>query len=207
MTAILVTGFGRFPGAPINPTIALIAALKRRRRPALAELRLATHVFATRYAAVDRDLPALIAREKPDAIVLFGVAAKAKRLRIELFARNRASVLFPDAGGTKPAGCGDRTRRAAPAERPVSPEPPARGRPFGRVARRDLAQCRRLSLQLRLLAGARSGRATRRPAPGRARAHPAASNKSAAAARTERESKRDNLCTRSPISRAPPRRC
>jgi pyroglutamyl-peptidase len=104
MTAILVTGFGRFPGEPINPTIALIAALKRRRRPALAGLRLATHVFATRYAAVDRELPALIARETPDAIVLFGVAAKAKRLRIELFARNRASVLFPDAGGTKPAG-------------------------------------------------------------------------------------------------------
>jgi pyroglutamyl-peptidase len=103
MAAILVTGFGRFPGAPINPTIALIAALKRRRRPALATVRIAKHVFATRYAAVDRDLPALIARETPDAIVLFGVATKAKCLRIELVARNRASVLFPDAGGAKPS--------------------------------------------------------------------------------------------------------
>lgn len=99
---ILVAGFGSFPGAPINPTVALIAALKRRRRPALAAARIAEHVFATRYAAVDEDLPALLAREKPDAVVLFGVVRKAKRLRIELLARNRASMLLPDAGGAKP---------------------------------------------------------------------------------------------------------
>ena len=103
MPVILVTGFGRFPGAPINPTAALVARLERSRRPAFADLRIAAHVFATRYAAVDQELPALIAREKPDAIVLFGVATKAKRLRLELVARNRASVLFPDAGGAKPA--------------------------------------------------------------------------------------------------------
>jgi pyroglutamyl-peptidase len=103
MPVILVTGFGRFPGAPINPTAALVARLERSRRPALADLRIATHVFATRYAAVDHELPALLAREKPDAILLFGVATKTKRLRLELIARNRASVLLPDAGGVKPA--------------------------------------------------------------------------------------------------------
>lgn len=103
MPVILATGFGRFPGAPINPTAALVARLERSRRPALAGLRVATHVFATRYAAVDQELPALIARERPDAILLFGVATKAKRLRVELVARNRASVLLPDAGGAKPA--------------------------------------------------------------------------------------------------------
>jgi len=103
MAAILITGFERFPGAPINPTAALVARLKRTRRPALADIRIATHVFATRYAAVDQELPALIAREKPDAILLFGVATKAKCLRIELLARNRALVLFPDAGGAKPS--------------------------------------------------------------------------------------------------------
>ncbi len=102
MATILVTGFARFPGVPVNPTIALIAGLARRRRPALARGRVATHIFATRYAAVDAELPALIAREKPDAIVLFGVATKAKHIRIELVARNRASLLAPDAGGKKP---------------------------------------------------------------------------------------------------------
>jgi pyroglutamyl-peptidase len=113
MAAILVTGFERFPGAPINPTAALVARLKRTRRPALADIRIATHVFATRYAAVDQELPTLIAREKPDAILLFGVATKAKCLRIELLARNRASVLFPDAGGAKPS-VAMITRGAAP---------------------------------------------------------------------------------------------
>jgi len=103
MPVILVTGFGSFPGAPVNPTVALLDRIKRARRPALADLRIATHVFATRYATVDRELPALIAREAPDAIVMFGVATKAKRLRLELIARNRASELLPDAGGAKPA--------------------------------------------------------------------------------------------------------
>jgi pyroglutamyl-peptidase len=102
MATILVTGFGPFPGAPINPTTALVNRLARR-RPALADLRIATHAFATRYAAVDRELPALIASEKPDAIVMFGVATKTRSLRIELIARNRVSLLFPDAGGNRPS--------------------------------------------------------------------------------------------------------
>jgi pyroglutamyl-peptidase len=102
MTTILVTGFGRFPGAPSNPTEAMVALLLRRRRLALADVHLVGHVFATRYEAVDRELPRLLAREKPDAVVLLGVATRADRLRLELFARNRVSVLFPDAGGARP---------------------------------------------------------------------------------------------------------
>jgi pyroglutamyl-peptidase len=103
MAAILVTGFGRFPGVPINPTAGLVARLGRSRRAALSGVRIKTHVFATRYAAVDDELPALIAREQPDAVVLFGVAARAKNLRIELFARNRVSVLPPDASRARSA--------------------------------------------------------------------------------------------------------
>ena len=50
MTTILLAGFGAFPGAPVNPTTALVARLARaaRRRG----LRCIPHVFATRYAAV-----------------------------------------------------------------------------------------------------------------------------------------------------------
>jgi pyroglutamyl-peptidase len=54
---ILITGFGPFPGAPFNPSAALAKALTRRRRPALAGIERATHIFATTYASVDRDLP------------------------------------------------------------------------------------------------------------------------------------------------------
>ena len=61
MTTILVTGFGPFPGAPFNPTGPLVQRLARVRRPALADVTIVPHVFATSYAAVDRELPALIA--------------------------------------------------------------------------------------------------------------------------------------------------
>ncbi len=100
---ILIAGFGRFPGAPVNPSGLVAARLALRRRPALEGTRRIAHVFATRYADVDRELPALLARETPDIVLLFGVATRARRLRIEELARNRVSVLFPDAGGFRPA--------------------------------------------------------------------------------------------------------
>ena len=40
--------------APSNPSRALIERLARTRRPALSNVRIASHVFATRYAAIDQ---------------------------------------------------------------------------------------------------------------------------------------------------------
>jgi len=94
---VLITGFGPFPGAPRNPTGALVAKLLRRRRPALADITLVGHVFPTSYAAVDRELPKLLTRHAPDAILMFGLAARRQRLSIETRARNAVSALFPDA--------------------------------------------------------------------------------------------------------------
>lgn len=96
MTTLLVTGFGPFPGAPFNPTEALVTRLTRLRRPALAGVTVIGHVFPTSYAAVDAALPALIARHRPDALLMFGLATRAKHLRIETRARN-ALALLPDA--------------------------------------------------------------------------------------------------------------
>ena len=59
---ILVTGFGPFPGAPFNPTGPLVQRLARLRRPALADTKIVPHIFPTSYAAVDRDLPRLLAQ-------------------------------------------------------------------------------------------------------------------------------------------------
>ena len=97
-TTILVTGFGPFPGAPFNPTGPLVERVSQLRRPALADVKIVPHVFETSYAAVDRELPGLIARYKPDALLMFGLAPRAKVLRIETRARN-ASALFPDVAG------------------------------------------------------------------------------------------------------------
>jgi len=98
MTTILVTGFGPFPGTPFNPTGPLVQRLARLRRPALANAKIVTHIFPASYAAVDRDLPRLIAKHKPDALLMFGLATRTKHLRIETRARNTLALL-PDAGG------------------------------------------------------------------------------------------------------------
>jgi pyroglutamyl-peptidase len=101
MPTILLTGFGRFPGATFNPSGAVATRLARRRRPALADTRRLAHVFATSYDAVDRELPALLARVKPDIVVMFGVATRSRGVRVEERARNRIALL-PDAGRCRP---------------------------------------------------------------------------------------------------------
>jgi pyroglutamyl-peptidase len=102
MRTILITGFGRFPGSPVNPSGLIAERLAKRRRPAFAGVRRVAHVFDVRYDAVDRELPALIKREKPDVVVMFGVATRARQVRVEERARNRIA-LFPDAGRFRPA--------------------------------------------------------------------------------------------------------
>jgi pyroglutamyl-peptidase len=104
MTAtILITGFGPFPGAPINPTGALVMALARLRDPTLRNVRRVAHVFATSYAAIDRGLPALLARERPDVLLMFGLAAHRRHISIETRARNAISRAVADASGELPA--------------------------------------------------------------------------------------------------------
>jgi pyroglutamyl-peptidase len=97
MTSVLITGFRPFPGAPANPTAALATRLARagRRRG----IDCVAHVFATTYAAVERELPRLIAAHRPDAILMLGLAPRRAHVSIEVFARNRMSVWFPDASG------------------------------------------------------------------------------------------------------------
>jgi pyroglutamyl-peptidase len=102
VTRVLITGFGRFPGAPFNPSGPLALAVAKRRRPAFDDIRRAVHIFETSYAAVDRDLPKLIATHKPDIVLMFGLAARTPFVRIETRARNAKSILFPDVSGYRP---------------------------------------------------------------------------------------------------------
>jgi len=97
---ILITGFGPFPGAPFNPTQALVRKLATLRRPAFADVTRIAHIFDVTYATVDRELPELIARHRPDALLMFGLAARTPYIRIETRARNAVSMLWPDAGHT-----------------------------------------------------------------------------------------------------------
>lgn len=101
MRTILITGFGPFPGMPVNPTGPLVRRLGHMRLPALGGWRRITHIFPTSYAAVDRDLPALIKRHRPDALVMFGVAGSRHHISIETLARNTLSRRVPDVTGVK----------------------------------------------------------------------------------------------------------
>src|SRR3954471_20648209 len=97
---ILITGFGPFPGAPFNPTEPLVARLLRLRRPAFSDVEFSGHIFPVTYAAVDRELPQLLAQHRPHALLMFGLATRTPHLRIEARARNAVTMLWPDADHT-----------------------------------------------------------------------------------------------------------
>jgi pyroglutamyl-peptidase len=98
---VLITGFGPFPGAPYNPTQPVLARLMRLRRPALADVELASHIFPVTYRAVDQELPKLLAKLRPQALLMFGLAARTAHVRIETRARNAVTMLWPDAAQTR----------------------------------------------------------------------------------------------------------
>lgn len=85
---ILVTGFSAFPGAPVNPTERIIAALESRRSqfPAFGELRLA--VLEVDYGRLPAALAELARAGQPDIAVHFGLSAEAHGFTLERCARN-----------------------------------------------------------------------------------------------------------------------
>jgi pyroglutamyl-peptidase len=113
---ILITGFASFPGARLNPTEALVAELARARNP--ASLRRVGHVFRVSYEEVDRELPDLVEAQKPDALIMFGLAARTRHLRIETTARNALARMLPDVDRRYPGS--STIVDGAPAELPLA---------------------------------------------------------------------------------------
>ena len=96
MTAtILITGFGPFPGAPYNPTGPLVIELARRRHPAFANVRRVAHVFPVSYEAVDRELPALLKRERPDALIMSGLRCARSKFGSKCERAMQSHACFP----------------------------------------------------------------------------------------------------------------
>src|ERR1700682_6410513 len=98
---IRTTGSGPFPGAPYNPTQPLVARLLRLRRPAFDDVELTGHIFPVTYRDVDRELPQLLAKHRPQALLRFGLASRTPYVRIETRARNAVTMLWPDADHTR----------------------------------------------------------------------------------------------------------
>lgn len=102
---ILVTGFGPFPRVPVNPTAVLAERVGRSRRLARLGIRAKHRVFPTRYDILDEALPDRLAAARPRAVLMLGVAARARHVRVEVRAVNKANRTAPDASG--------KTRRGA----------------------------------------------------------------------------------------------
>lgn len=99
MRTLLVTGFGAFPGAPRNPSADVARLLQRStRRLARADVRLRIAVLPVVHD-IAPPLATLVARERPDAILHLGLAARRRRVSVETRARNRGATLKPDAAG------------------------------------------------------------------------------------------------------------
>lgn len=96
---LLVTGFGRFPGMPANPSAKLARHLARSRPAAGAATELL--LLATRWDEA-AGFPALLARTAPDIVLMLGVAARRRLVSIEIVGRT-ATGASPDAAGCRPA--------------------------------------------------------------------------------------------------------
>src|SRR5262249_2481259 len=102
MNTILLTGFGPFAGAPYNPTGPLVRALACLPDLEFVGVRRIAHVFPTSYDAVDAELPALIAREAPTILLMFGLALSSDYVRVETCAHNLRSCSHEDVAGFLP---------------------------------------------------------------------------------------------------------
>ena len=96
---VLVTGFGPFPGAPTNPTLAMLDLLEDH---GVDGVDLAFARLPVTFAGVG---PALreAARCRPDAVLLLGLARRRVILSVETVARNVAGRGTPDTDGCLPA--------------------------------------------------------------------------------------------------------
>lgn len=95
---LLITGFGPFPGVPRNPSATLARRIGVLARPKVGGTPVRVLILRTTYAAIPAMLEPALA-EAPSAILMLGVAARARRVRVEIQGRNRTSRLFPDASG------------------------------------------------------------------------------------------------------------
>jgi pyroglutamyl-peptidase len=100
---VLVAGFGPFPGAARNPSGQLALAVAHSRRAASSGAEIIGAVIPTIYREVSSTLSHVLKAEKPDAVLMFGLAGSTPFMRIETRAANVASGIHPDAAGKKPA--------------------------------------------------------------------------------------------------------
>lgn len=99
---LLVTGFGPFPFVRVNPTSRLARRVAGSPRLASAGIAAQALVLETSYGGGLPRLAAELAATRPDAVLMLGLAGRARAVRVERFARARSSRLHVDATGATP---------------------------------------------------------------------------------------------------------
>jgi pyroglutamyl-peptidase len=102
-TQVLITGFGPFPGVPVNATMRLVPELARAAQKRFPDVRVAIEVLPTEWSAGLEHLQQKLAQIAPDLALHFGVSARARGFEIEQRARN-ACAPTSDASGALPRG-------------------------------------------------------------------------------------------------------
>lgn len=100
---VLLTGFGPFPGVPINATGVLIPRILSRLRRLDPSVGASSAILPTEWKRGPTRAAALIDRLAPDVVIHFGVSASARGFVIERRASN-VCLPYPDAAGQMPAG-------------------------------------------------------------------------------------------------------
>jgi len=99
---LLVTGFGPFPGAPANPTEALVRGLAHVPPETFGAAGFCAVVLPAEYRRSWSILRPLYGRLAPDVVVHFGLSTRADAIMIERTARRRCASDRPDAVGFAP---------------------------------------------------------------------------------------------------------
>ena len=93
---ILVTGFGPFPGAPVNPTLGILDDLSAGGIEA-GTLHLAR--LPVTFSGIRAALAEAASHCRPHVLLMLGLAARRTALSVETLARNHAGRSVPDAEG------------------------------------------------------------------------------------------------------------
>ncbi len=103
LPSVLVTGFNAFPGAPVNPTEALIWALDADRAGVADMCELHAAILDVDYRSLPARLQQLGASAEPDIAIHFGLSGSATGFAVERIARNAVGGEKPDNTGHVPA--------------------------------------------------------------------------------------------------------
>lgn len=100
--SILITGFGPFPGVPINASGLLVARLARTARRHFPDARIHSAVLPTQWLRGPALARSAMTRAQPDIAIHFGVSSKAQSFVLEECGVNACLLSVDEAGALPP---------------------------------------------------------------------------------------------------------